>query len=151
MPIKDSQGNYTGQEWRVCGFLLQLHVNETSKIGLSIEHAQHSYCQWIWFRPWTTLQAVYIWRSLAVATMVPSTTAADQALVTFKVKKPRCASPKPTTAVEEPKKEQAKTQISAPSTKNSVNSDKPPARATAPKPTKKNTVTITSWGQVCFK
>jgi len=66
MPIKNSQGNFTGQEWRVShisGFLSWLHINEMLKIGLSIEYTQHSYCQQIQCRCWTMLQAIYNWRS----------------------------------------------------------------------------------------
>ncbi|KIK01458.1 hypothetical protein K443DRAFT_6852 [Laccaria amethystina LaAM-08-1] len=70
--------------------------------------------------------------------VAPANTAADQALVTFKVKKPWHASPEPKDVVEELKKEQAKKQISTTSNKASVNSVKPPTKPTpAQKPTKK--------------
>jgi hypothetical protein len=66
-----------------------------------------------------------------------SNTAADQALATFKVRKLWCASPEPKDVVEEPKKEQAKKQISTTSNKVLVNSVKPPTKPTpAQKPTK---------------
>jgi hypothetical protein len=67
-----------------------------------------------------------------------SNTAADRVLATFKVKKPWHASPEPKDVVEEPKKKQAKKQISTTSNKASVNSVKPPTKPTpAQKPTKK--------------
>jgi hypothetical protein len=58
--------------------------------------------------------------------------------LTFKVKKLQHASPKPKDVVEEPKKEQAKKQISTTSNKVSVNFVKPPTKpAPAQKPIKK--------------
>jgi outer membrane biosynthesis protein TonB len=85
------------------------------------------------YKPFTDEEVV------AVTTVAPVKTAADRALATFKVKKPRLVSPEPKFSSEEQKKEQAKTQTSMPSNRTSVNSDKPPLKpAPAPKPTRKN-------------
>ena len=71
----------------------------------------------------------------AVTTVVPTKTAADKALATFKVKKPRRDSPEPAEVVEEPKKEQAKNMSSM---KAAANSSKPIGKAASTtKPTKK--------------
>jgi hypothetical protein len=87
------------------------------------------------YKPFTNEEVI------TVTAVAPANTVADQALATFKVKKPCHASPEPKDVIEEPEKEQAKIQISTTSNKVSVNSVKPPIKPTpAPKPTKKHPV-----------
>ena len=74
------------------------------------------------YKPYTNEEAV------AVTTVVPTKTAADRALATFDVKKPRHDSPKPANVVEAPKKEQTKNTSSS---KTAANSSKPAWKAAA--------------------
>ncbi|EDR08994.1 uncharacterized protein LACBIDRAFT_296655 [Laccaria bicolor S238N-H82] len=114
MPIKDNQGNFTGQERRV----YQLNVHRILIVDESDAEAEPRY------KPYTNEEAV------AVTAVTPVETAADRALATFKVKKARLASPQ-----REPDADKEKPGSPL---KPSVNSSKTPAKSNeGPKQTKK--------------
>ncbi|EDQ98913.1 uncharacterized protein LACBIDRAFT_318519 [Laccaria bicolor S238N-H82] len=77
MPMKDNQGNFTGQERRV----YQLNAHSILIVDESDTEAEPRY------RPYTNEEAA------AVTAVAPIETAADRALATFKVKKARHESP----------------------------------------------------------
>ncbi|EDR01531.1 uncharacterized protein LACBIDRAFT_333201 [Laccaria bicolor S238N-H82] len=114
MPIKDNQGNFTGQERRV----YQLNAHHILIVDESDAEAEPHY------KPYPNEEAV------AITTVTPVETAADQALATFKVKKARLASPQ-----REPDADKEKPGSPL---KPSVNSSKTPAKSNeGPKQTKK--------------